>query len=414
MTENTKEQKRVIVITGIRPTLSLYEPLSKHYTVAVYNPESAQKLAAAQGGPVVCPLQGAGQPLIHRAQNEAAWMSSRVVATLPGTFSTNGENPIPLKGWAPGAALRELLNTLVYVRVMDHYAKMDGVDIAGVVVHEDVMPVHRALALWAKDRGIPVIHVPHANAFGQTRPDIHDESIADWILATSPHMRDWYADRGFVKRRIKVVGYPAWDPWASAEDEPGMRKPTARRMLRIDENKPTVALCTGWPQRTNVVDDHSMIDAAIHLTLEAARQRGWQLIWKLHPGDAQGREQQAAGLAAAYRVPALATRDHLPLVLAAADVVLAVGPSNVLVEAGLMDRPPALFDLRGYGFETEPPWSVAPDVGSVVEVVESLVDGTRWQPVRDKFIKRYAYRNDGKATKRCVRQIRRIVEAASE
>lgn len=74
-----------------------------------------------------------------------------------------------------------------------------------------------------------------------------------------------------------------------------------------------------------------------------------------------------------------------------------------------MDRPPALFDLRGYGFEGEPPWSVGSDVDSVVGSVEDLIDGKVWSKKRSAFVRRYALRNDGKATKRTVRAVRQIL-----
>ena len=180
-------------------------------------------------------------------------------------------------------------------------------------------------------------------------------------------------------------------------------------MLQLEPDLPVVSLCTGWVQRTNMVDDHSMLDAAVHLTLQAAKQEGWQLIWKLHPGDAKGREKQTALLAAAYRLPAAILRNHLPVVLAASDVVMSIGPSNVLVESALMGTAPVIFPLRGYGFPSEPPWVVEPDVDSIASIINGLLDGKKWALAKDKFVRRYAYQNDGKAVKRTVRQIKRII-----
>jgi hypothetical protein len=408
--DTTKQEapsnERVIVITGIRPTFQLYDELSKHYTVAVYNPEAANQLSAARGAPVPCPLGGAGSTLYNKAHNETAHFTHKVVNALPRTFTANGADAVKVSTWAPGVVLRELYQLVVYMRVLDAYDEaVEG--IKGIIVHEDVMPQQRVLAMWGKERGIPVIHVPHANSYLQSGPDLHDECLSDWILAPSPHQRDWFVKRGYPKRFVRVTGYPAWDEWVN--DRGIADRERAKRMLQLDEDRPVVAFCTGWPQRTNIVDDHAMLDASIHLALQAAKKAGWQLIWKLHPGDGQGREGQATQLAASYRVPALVTRHHLAIVLAASDVVLSVGPSNVLVEAALVDRPPALFNLRGYGFKGEPPWVVEPNVDSAVDVVGSLLDGKKWAGKRDAFVRRYAYRNDGKATKRTVRQIKRIV-----
>jgi len=146
------------------------------------------------------------------------------------------------------------------------------------------------------------------------------------------------------------------------------------------------------------------------LMLQAAQRQNWHLIWKLHPGDQPNAEQHYQKMAAAHRVDCIVMRAHLPYAMAAANVVVSAGPSNVLVEAGLMDRPPALFDLRGYGFEGEPPWSVSESVDSVVDTVEGLMDGSKWSKRRAAFVRRYAFKNNGKATKRTVRAIRQIIK----
>lgn len=424
--EEPKEKERVVVITGVRPTYQLYDELSKYYKVAVFNPDAANQLAAERGATVECPIAGAGQALYDMAYNETAHMMGKVCKALPREVQLGDLEPMKVATWAAGIALKEAINVNVFLRTMDAYAEEK--DVIGVVVHEDVMPTQRALAQWGKDRIVPVIHVPHANTFLTSGPDVHDQSISDWILAASPYMRDWYVRRGFQKRFIKVTGYPAWDAWSQPptyrdaatgasfngmHNQPIVERPLtkerARRMLQLEPDLPVVTLCTGWVQRTNLVDDHSMLDAAVHLTLKAAKKEGWQLIWKLHPGDAKGREQQTTMLAAAYRLPVLVTRGHLPVVLAASDAVMSIGPSNVLVEAGLMGTAPVVFPLRGYGYDSEPPWEVEPSADSIASVINSLLDGEKWAKTKDKFVRRYAYRNDGKSTKRVVRQIKRIV-----
>lgn len=396
---------KTVIISGIGPTQPLYKPLSKHFNVAVYDQASAQQLVSTAGEGVICPLMGATPVLHEKARNDAALLIGRVVGGLGDfSFSLDGTELVNWSTWLPGLVVGHFADIAMSLRSLDAYAKSEDVDVVGVITHEDVTPKFRTLALWARARDLPVIHVPHANCFAQVRPDIHDTSVADWILAASPYMRNWYVERGFSQERIRVVGFPSWDPWASVEPD----KKHARRVLHIESDKPVVALCTGWPQRTNFVDDHKTLEIATRLTLQAAREQGWQLIWKLHPGDMPEREQRCVNVAARCGVPALVTRDHLSLVMQAADVVLSVGPSNVLVEAGLVNRPPMLFDLRGYGFPDEPPWIVKLGQQGIIKAVEGVIAGDKWNKTRDKFVKHYAFRNDGKATKRAVRQIKRI------
>ena len=396
--------KRTVIISGPATTRGLYDGLSKHFDVAVYSKQIAQSLSAERGQPVICPIGGATQALVDDAKNKATVYAAQVVNNLESLPGVNGSMP-DYGNWLPGLALNQFGEVIVNLKALDAFSQ--EVDIAGVVVHEDVTPVFKALTLWAKAQGVPTIHVPHNNCYSQTRPDIHDESISDWILASSPYMRDWYIERGFDSNRIRLVGFGPWDHWADVE----LSKEHARKVLHLDDRL-TVTFCASWAQRTNFIDDHYGLERAMALMMQAAQRQGWQLIWKLHPGDQAQAEQHYQKVAAAHKVDAVVTRGHLAYALAAADVVVSAGPSNVLVEAGLMDRPPALFDLRGYGFKGEPPWSVGNDVDSTIKTVESLAEGATWSKKRAAFVRRYANRNDGKATKRTVRAVRQILQSA--
>jgi len=400
-----KGQKATLIISGIGPTFPLYEPLSEAFDVAVYDLNAAKHLSSQLDSEVMCPQLGAGQSLVAKARNDAALLIGDVVSGLEwlkmsGIESDTLQHP---ERWLPGLVAGQWSEVLFHLSVLDAFAQER--EIAGVVVHEDVTPKFRALVLWAKARGIPTVHIPHGNCFLQVEPDIHAVSISDHILAAGTYMRDWYKARGYTGK-IRITGFPLWDKWADIGAT--LDKEHARMVLHL-EDRPTVMLGTGWVQRTNFIDDHELPEVCVHLALQAVRDAGWQLIWKMHPGDAPNREHEYAKLAAAYRVPALVTRDHLPYAIRAADVVLSVGPSNVLVEAGMCDRPPALFNFAGYGFDGEPPWSVATERAQIIETVEALMNGEAWSVARDDFITRYAHRNDGGAVARVVKAIKRIV-----
>lgn len=400
---------KTIIISGVGPTRAIFAPLKEHYDVAVYDQANAHHLAMAHGNiDVKCPMNGAQQKLFDNARNDATLAAAEVVKVAHEglAFSMNGKTPQALsdaRRWLPGLALGHLVDLYTNIRVLDVYS--ENADIVGIITHEDVTPRFRALALWGKARGVPVIHMPHNNCYAQVRPDIHDNSVADWILAASPYMRDWYAERGFPKSRIKIVGFPAWDEWAGIKFD----QKTARAMLQIGADETVITLCTGWPQRTNYVDDWSMTEAMVHLMFDVARDEGYRLIWKIHPGDVSGNEAHGAKVAAGYRIPVIVMRDQLAYALKAADLVISTGPSNVLVEAGIADVPPALFKLRGYGFDRTPPWVIEPTKQGVKEMVARLILGDEWQKKRAAFIQRYAFRDDGKSAERAVRQIRKII-----
>jgi hypothetical protein len=399
---------KTVIISGVGPTYHLHEGLKEHFNVAIYDQASAQKVAGTSGEGVICPIMGAENLMYESARNDAALYVSRVVdGTRNTAFSINGTSPEALSNldrWLPGLTAGFFSEAALNIRVLNAYAAQDDVDIAAIITHEDVTPKYRTLAQWAKARGITTIQVPHNSCFSQTQPDVHDKSSCDWILATSRYMRDWYTERGYPKHRIRVTGFPPWDHW---HDLP-LDKEHARRVLFLDD-RPVVTFCTGWAQRTSLIDDHSMTDVAANLFMHVAKKQNWQVIWKLHPGDQPNVERNYMATMLAHRVDGIVTRDHLSYTLKAADVVVSVGPSNVLVEAALCNRPPVLFDLRGYGFDNEPPWVLGLDVGDVTDRVESLLDGQTWEKQRAKFTRKYAYRNDGKATKRTVKEIRKIL-----
>ena len=407
-TARVLEKKQVVVLSGMKPTIQLYDSMLKQFdSIAVYDQNAAMHISGARGESVACPVTGAGESLYARARNNAALLTGQIVETLPKiSFSVDGTGPLPLRDWLPGLALGILPDVLINLHSLTAFHESDEYDVVGVVTHEDVTPKFRSLALWSKARGIPTIHVPHGNCFNLSRPDIHDESVCDWILASSSYMRDWYAERGFPKHRIKITGFPDWDGWVKQN----VTQENARKILQLPADKPTVLFGMAWAQRTNLVDDHDALEVASHIALAAAKKAGWQLIWSLHPGCQQDQEQRCLRLAAAHRVDAMVTRDHLPLTLAASDAVLYVGPSNMVVEAALNNRPAAIFELRGYGFPGEPPWRAEYNIDQTIDVMNGLMHD-ELPPWRDQFIKRYAYRNDGKATARTVRQIKRIIRA---
>ena len=410
--EQAQEQKRpVVVISGIGPTAQMYSELDKTFDVAVFDQQAAQQIAGIVGKGVLCPRMGAGAPLVDRARNDSALIIGEIVNELPHLhYSLDGKEPKILSDmstWLPGLTALHVPELLLSLRTLDAFIKER--EVVAVIVHEDVTPRFRALALWARAHDIPSIHVPHGNCFARVRPDIHDTSVCDWILAASPYMRDWYTARGFVKRRIKVTGFPTWDRWLDITER--IDQPHARRALHLDLDKPTLQFCTQWAQRTNFVDDHTAPEAMPHLALGAVQKLGWQMIWTLHPGDGKDHEQACANLAAAYRVPALVTRGHLALAIRAADVVLSAGPSNVLVEVGFCDRPPVVYPLRGYGFDGEPPYLAGMSVDETVTALERALDRGNWEQARAGFVRRYAYRNDGKASARAARQVRKIINS---
>ncbi len=267
------------------------------------------------------------------------------------------------------------------------------------------------MVLWARAKGIPTIHIPHANHYCHVRPDIHDEGLCDWLLATSPWMRDWYVERGYPAERVVVTGCPNWDSWGKVRKH--MPRDNARTVLMLDQEAPTVVYFTSWSQNTNIIDDHTVKPQTDAAMLEAAKAEGWQLVIKMHPGEPEQWIQHYANLAKERGVPAVISRRHLEYCLRAADVAVAIGPSNVLVEAALAERPGVVVPLRGYDFGGEPPWRAEPTADDIRRVVgQVLAQPDAWEAARPDFIARHAYSDDCGATARAAAAVLEVANGA--
>ena len=401
----------VILLSGGRTTQPLAKPLAKMARIAVLD-RTALSAFISQLDEVLCPENGIGPELQSRATNDAARFSAQVTGMLPmiaPRFSIDGVAPPVLKerlgNWLPGLTLTIFSILTRDLHVLDAFCKSVNVRVA--VVHEDVTPRFRALAMFARTQGIPTVHIPHANHFIQARPDIHDKCLCDWILAASPWMRKWYVERGYPKEQVKVIGCPNWDKWQKINAT--ISKDYARTVLHLAQDVPVVLYCTSWPQTTNLVDDHTVKDRADAAMLEAAKREGWQLMWSLHPGDPAEWQKRYAEMAKEAGVPAVIVKGHLPYTMKAADAVLAVGPSNVIVEAAMAGVPAVTIPLRGYGFPSEPPWKADPTEDGIIDAVNYVLGaGDAWEVRRLNFVRRFAHSADGNASARAAEAIREI------
>jgi len=402
-----EDQRPVVLLSGGRTTVPLAKPLSQWYRIGVYDHGAiAQFLPHVD--PVLSPAAGAGPQLVATATNAVAHITGRIAHGLPGVarrFSRNGINLDGLDTWLPGLSLSILTQVAHDLHCAEAFATQ--LPLGCVVTHEDVTPQFKALALWAKAKGIPTVHIPHANHFIKTRPDVHDKCVCDWIFATSPWMADWYAERGFPRERIKLTGCPNWDVWHEVVQT--ISKEHARAVMLLEQDRPVVLYCTSWSQSTNLVDDHTVKDRADVAVLEAAKQAGWQLVIKMHPGEPPDWQKRYAEMAKERGVPALVTQSHLTLSVRAADVLVSVGPSNVIVEAALGDRPSVVVPLRGYGFPCEPPWLADPTPEAIQAAVGRVLDNPQlWTEERGRFVQRFAWVHDGGATRRAAEAVREV------
>jgi len=271
-------------------------------------------------------------------------------------------------------------------RVSAMEALAGKVKVAGVVVHEDVAPDTRSMVLWARARGIPSVHVPHASCHlrDDAGPDIHRETRTDWIAASGEYMAQWYTRHGFPRERIRVVGAPQMD----ALYQQRMERDVARRIWNFGQDDRIAVYATTWAQTTGLrggwKDEHA---AGLEAVLRLAKAQDMRLIIKIHPNDAGGVEKNLEDAMKAAGVKGRVARQHNHLALSVADLFIAQGPSNMCIEAAIFGVPACYLMTEGFDYQTSPlPFRSMPEA---LEGTARMALESRGDPLWQDFIRFY-------------------------
>jgi hypothetical protein len=300
-----------------------------------------------------------------------------------------------------GEGILDWLNTdypaYLYARLGDFATIAYAIDAYApslVLVHNDVEPLTRMAALWAKSHAVPCLHVPHAiyiDGFdrGEVGCDIHDIVTASHICVAGPYQKDWYDARG---GNTIPTGLPQFDKWARIASD----RVRSRELLGLDPYKPVVTFASSWRQDTNLAGCHDGLEEAYLNFLSAARSLpDVQYIIKLHPRG--NNAEWHLKLAQATHVDCLVTALHLEHVLAASNGVIAYGPSNLLIEAAYF--PLQLMSLGGFQDD--------PEINTITSETDELRDAIQYAALvapsdLKAFTYKYAGIPDGLATNRII------------
>lgn len=305
-------------------------------------------------------------------------------------------------------SIKEYMNNKITVflynrlpQVATLMAVVDYISPDVVVLHNDVEPLTRIVALWAQARRIPCLHVPHAvylNAGrGVAGTDVHDLITASHLAASGEYQKEWYVERGFDPEKIRITGLLNFDKMSKVVPNKGR----ARHLLGIDGDGPVITYASSWRQDTNLLGCHDGVETTTRMVIAAAKALPEvKLIIKTHPN---GRDvDRHARLAKESGLDCIVTAHHLTTVLQASDLVFSYGPSNLLMEAAFIPWV-RLMCTNGY------------DDSEIITLkdefsLEDLVGAWRGSlsvrpPKYDKFIKKYCGPADGQAFSRVVEYI---------
>lgn len=418
----------VAVLSGGRSVQPLLKPLAETFNLALLYPKAAEQ-AAARGLPVANLAPWADDRTRAQSVNEALRLCSGLFPALEagtlakpfedtiGHFSADGtvEN---LGQWFPNWVLqsvsRQVLRLKLWRRLVDEF------DVKICITHEDVCEDTKGMVQFFRTQGVPTLHVPHAVYLDQWRAapglDVHDEIACEHLAAAGSFQRDWYVERGFPENEVTITGSPSWDKWSQPPDKVWARNAlkllpapacadTADRQAGAHD-EPVVVYASSWPQHTSLLGFHGLVAECYEAFLGAAKEAGWQPVVKLHPNAGQASHHEHAKLATEAGVKCLVTPSYLDIVMQAADLVVAMGPSNILIEAALMGVPAV--SVLGYADDEAIITCELDGTGAAIE--RGLSEGWRQEftELRGPFVEKYAYCDDGGATGRVLELVEEL------
>lgn len=338
------------------------------------------------------PLSAGMEPVQDKAFNSAAQV-------LCSAKNIKGLNQ------AATRFFNENLKAFLYQRILDLSMIIHALDLKQpdiILLHNDVEPFTMVAALWAKTRGVPCLHIPHAvyqdiNR-GAVGTDIHDVVTASYLAAGGPFQAQWYFIRD-QKLGIKVTGLPQFDWWVEMK----LDRQRARRALKLNDKQPVVTFYGHWAQATNmlgITDEH---EVAYLNFLEAIKNKPVQVIVKCHPHGGQANWKWHVEKAKEANLECRITPNHLEFALHASDAVVFYGGSNVAIDAAHIENL-RIITIKGYEQENSIYQATVDNVGEVV--LESLEQAA---PSQRAFLSRYDPFCDGLNHKRIAAFVKELL-----
>jgi len=251
----------------------------------------------------------------------------------------------------------EALNFVVLLEALEQARKQ--YEIALAVVNEDLMPVGRGVARWARNNGIPSLVVSHSLIL--FRPyTVHDTLHADVMALFGERGAEGYLDLGVEPQKLRVVGNPSWDRYLALKKERSAVRQEVAGRLGLDMARPIILFGTTWAANLSAFGDEKIY----RKTLEAffhgcARLRddgiAVQPVIKDRMQNAAFSHDLIPALAAesGFRSGEYAyTAEGVESLIVAADVVVSV-ESNMSVEA-MMAGVPAINMVTEFGMRLGP------------------------------------------------------------
>jgi hypothetical protein len=350
------------------------------------------------------------KPLASFANQEmadyAARETARMVAELYHSEFDISKLPFDGTTLATGSSLA----SYAYMRLYDIISVMMVVDLMQpklILVHNDVEPLNRALALWALQHRVPCLHIPHAiyldtEGRGPAGTDVHDLITASMIACAGPYQQQWYIERGAYPQTTIITGLPQFERLA----KPQPNRERACKLLGLDPKKPIVMYKSSWRQDTNIAGCHDGVEETYNAFLAMTKLvPDVQYVVSCHPRG--NNLKWHADMASEAGVECAITQEHLDVLMNAADILLCYGPSNVIMEMATLNTSHLVCvnDAGAYPQDSEVIKCPA-NPEQMAEVVKACLAS----PIPDyrNFVYKYLGPQDGNNNERITQIIRQV------
>src|SRR3990167_5047758 len=413
MSENNSQRPTLLMLGGhtLQP---LWQPLSDTYDICMVHPQSSALMTemGIQGAFGIqkhlnAEVQEEATNTAYRISAKVHQQSASLVSVIHEAFGESVPDnfaPDKVADWFPAMVGEHVRQEALILNMLD--ALKNDRHISGCVVHEDVTPDARAVVLWCKVKGIPTVHVPHANCFyiGEEW-DIHTESISDCIAAAGEYMYEFYVKWGYPSERVRVCGQPQLDSWY------GLNPPSrteSRRVLGIDDGTFLLVYATSWGQLTSARGDFDAeYENSLREVIETTKELGATLCIKMHPSEMQNQEQVYLEAMKNNGVTGFVTRQFNEYVLRAANALVAHGPSNICVQAAILGLPSCYLPTEGFEFPRPGPVMSMMSLTHAVRISQMLDKGKTW----DIFVRQMNASHDvGNGAERVAEFVREVCQ----
>ncbi len=345
-----------------------------------------------------------------RNQFKTRWIN---ILNDPGFWHALIYKGIPVLKYANREKLKWMVTKLspfwaiIYEMIISDLLK--NMSIKSVIAMNDMILLGRTTAFAAFELSIPSIDIQHGMYIS-----IPVRSIATKWCVWSEAAQKQFIDRGFPNSKLEVTGNPAFDTLISA----GCDADNIMRKLQISHEFHyiiTWAPSAEWIFSASGEDYNEKIFYALQQL--ACDQDTIMFIFKPHPSERVRRFERMLQRSL-KNMMVVSSMHNIHEVLYISDILMTWN-SSVVTEAVIYDKP--IIGLNFFGFEEKVPCvssGIALEARDPVELKKAIdcirlnkdnIRGTM-KTARERYIKDYLYKADGKASERIVDTLEELMQ----